>query len=70
MNRRLLLRAPQAPGPSTVFAPTHEAFQAVPATTLEELASDPAGLKDLVSHHVLAAKLTAAQVQSGNAKTR
>ncbi len=39
-------------GPYTVFAPTNEAFKAVPAKTMDEL-KDPARLKAVLSHHVL-----------------
>lgn len=59
----------KAAGPYTVFAPTNDAFQAVPAKTMDELAKDPARLKDVLNYHVLPAKLTAAQVKPGNVKT-
>lgn len=56
-------------GPFTVFAPTNEAFQAVPAKTLDELGQDPARLKAVLSYHVLPSRLAAADVHNGNAKT-
>lgn len=59
----------KAAGPYTVFAPTNEAFKAVPAKTLDELSKDPAKLKDVLAYHVLPAKVTAAEVKPGNAKT-
>lgn len=59
----------KAAGPYTVFAPTNEAFKAMPAKTLDELAQDPARLKAVLAYHVLPAKVTAAEVKSGNAKT-
>jgi uncharacterized surface protein with fasciclin (FAS1) repeats len=59
----------QGAGPYTVFAPTNDAFKAVPAKTLDELAKDPAKLKDVLSYHVLPAKLVAADVKNSNAKT-
>lgn len=59
----------KAAGPITVFAPTNEAFQAVPAKTMDELGKDPAKLKNVLNYHVLPAKLTAAQVKNGNVKT-
>jgi len=59
----------KAGGPYTVFAPTNEAFQGVPARTMDELAKDPARLKEVLAYHVLPAKLTAAQVKPGNVKT-
>lgn len=47
----------------TVFAPNNEAFKALPAKTLEELASNPARLKDVLSYHVVAGKLAAADIK-------
>lgn len=58
-----------AAGPYTLFAPTNEAFSAVPAKTLDELAKDPARLKAVLSYHLVAGKVTAAQVKNGNVKT-
>lgn len=56
-------------GPYTVFAPTNEAFAAVPAKTMDELAMDSARLKEVLSYHVLPARVMAAEVKTGNAKT-
>ena len=56
-------------GPFTVFAPTNEAFSKVPAATLQTLANDPAKLKDVLTYHVLPAKIMAADVKNGNSKT-
>lgn len=39
-------------GPITVFAPTDEAFKAVPAATLDKLGKDPELLKATLSYHV------------------
>lgn len=58
----------KASGPYTVFAPTNEAFKAVPAKTMDEL-KNPARLKEVLNYHVLPARLTAAQVKPGNVKT-
>ena len=58
----------KASGPYTVFAPTNEAFKAVPARTMDEL-KNPARLKEVLNYHVLPARLTAAQVKPGNVKT-
>ncbi len=55
-------------GPYTVFAPTNEAFKAVPARTMDEL-KDPARLKAVLSYHVLPARMTAADIRIGNVKT-
>lgn len=59
----------QGAGPYTVFAPNNDAFKAVPAKTLDELGKDPARLKAVLSYHVLPARVAAADVKPGNAKT-
>lgn len=59
----------RGPGPFTVFAPTNDAFKAVPAKTLDALAKDPALLKSVLSYHVIAGKVAAADVKNGPAKT-
>lgn len=59
----------KATGPYTLFAPTNEAFKAVPAKTMDELAHNPAKLKDVLSYHILPGKLMAADVTNSNAKT-
>jgi len=59
----------KAAGPYTVFAPTNEAFAAVPARTMQELAADPARLKSVLSYHVLPERMTAAGVKNGSART-
>lgn len=56
-------------GPFTVFAPTNDAFKAVPAKTMEALSKDAAALKGVLTYHVLASKITAADVKSGKVKT-
>lgn len=56
-------------GPFTVFAPTNEAFKAVPAKTMVELAADKDQLKRVLAYHVLPAKSAAADVKAGNMKT-
>jgi len=59
----------KAAGPYTVFAPTNEAFKAVPAKTMDELAHDPAKLKAVLSYHVVPGRMMAAEVKNGHAKT-
>lgn len=59
----------KAAGPFTVFAPTNDAFKAVPAKTMDELANNPARLRDVLNYHVLPARMTAADVKPGTAKT-
>ena len=56
-------------GPFTVFAPTDEAFKAVPAATLDALAKDKERLKAVLSYHVIAGQMMAADVKNGAAKT-
>lgn len=56
-------------GPFTVFAPTNDAFKAVPAKTMESLGKDPAALKGVLTFHVVAAKAMAADVKNGKVKT-
>ncbi|MFY9514179.1 MAG: fasciclin domain-containing protein [Rubrivivax sp.] len=59
----------RGPGPYTVFAPSDEAFKAVPAKTMQELAANKELLKSVLSYHVLPGKVTAAEVKNGNVKT-
>ncbi len=59
----------RGPGPFTVFAPTDEAFKAVPAKTLEDLAKDKDRLRAVLTYHVLPGKVMAADVKTGNVKT-
>lgn len=59
----------KAAGPYTVFAPTNDAFAAVPAKTLDELGKNPEQLKAVLTYHVLPAKVMAADVKTSNAKT-
>jgi uncharacterized surface protein with fasciclin (FAS1) repeats len=56
-------------GPFTVFAPTNDAFKAVPAKTLDELAQDPAKLKAVLTYHVIPARITSADVKTSSVKT-
>lgn len=56
-------------GPYTVFAPSDEAFKAVPAKTLAELAANKEQLKAVLTYHVVPGKVTAAEVKTGNVKT-
>jgi uncharacterized surface protein with fasciclin (FAS1) repeats len=52
----------KGPGPFTVFAPTDEAFAALPAGTLDGLLKDPAKLKDILLYHVVSGKVMADEV--------
>lgn len=55
-------------GPFTVFAPSNEAFKLVPAKTMDDLAKNPEKLKDVLGLHIIAQKLTAADVKNSNLK--
>jgi uncharacterized surface protein with fasciclin (FAS1) repeats len=49
-------------GPFTVFAPTDEAFAKLPAGTLEALLADKEKLTAVLTYHVVAGKVMAADV--------
>jgi len=50
-------------GPYTVFAPSDAAFAKLPAGTVDTLLKDPKGkLSDILKYHVVAGKVTAADV--------
>ncbi len=49
-------------GPFTVFAPTDAAFQKLPSGTVESLLKDKAQLTKILTYHVVAGKVTAADV--------
>lgn len=59
----------RAAGPYTVFAPSDEAFKAVPPATMKELAGNKELLKSVLSYHVVPGKVTAADVKNGNVRT-
>ncbi|UCC87187.1 MAG: fasciclin domain-containing protein [Anaerolineales bacterium] len=50
----------QGEGPFTVFAPTDEAFEALPEGTLDALLEDKVALTDLLLYHVIPGKVLAA----------
>ena len=64
-----LLETLQGAGPFTVFAPTNDAFKAVPAKTMELLAKDPVALKYVLTFHVVPGKALAVSVKNGKVKT-
>jgi uncharacterized surface protein with fasciclin (FAS1) repeats len=50
-------------GPFTVFAPTDDAFSALPAGTLDTLLEDPSGaLADVLTYHVVEGEVQSADV--------
>lgn len=56
-------------GPFTVFAPTDEAFAKLPTGTLDALLRDKGKLRAVLTYHVVPAKVMAADVKTGPAKT-
>ena len=53
-------------GPFTVFAPTDEAFAALPEGTLKKLLADPEGeLKQILLYHVVAGKVMSTDLKDG-----
>lgn len=59
-----LVDALKSEGPLTVFAPTDEAFAALPAGTVEALLQDIDALTAILIYHVVPGAVTAAQVVS------
>ncbi len=59
----------KAAGPYTVFAPTNDAFKAVPAATMDDLSKHPEKLKAVLSYHVVMGMTPAAAVKNGNVKS-
>jgi uncharacterized surface protein with fasciclin (FAS1) repeats len=57
-----LIETLKGKGPFTVFAPTDEAFAKLPAGTLEALLKDKAKLTAILTYHVVAGKVMAADV--------
>ena len=57
-----LVETLQGKGPFTVFAPTDEAFAALPAGTLDGLLKDPEALKKILLYHVVSGEVTADKV--------
>ncbi len=56
-------------GPFTVFAPSNDAFKAVPAKTMDDLAQHPEKLKAMLTFHVIPGKMMAADVKNSDVKT-
>ena len=56
-------------GPFTVFAPTDEAFAKIPKADLDALLKDKAKLTSVLTYHVGADKVMAADVKAGKVKT-
>ena len=57
-----LIETLQGAGPFTVFAPTDAAFAKLPAGTLESLLGDKEQLTSILTYHVVAGKVMAADI--------
>ena len=64
-----LVETLKGPGPFTVFAPTDAAFAKVPKAQLDALLADKAKLTQVLTYHVVAGKVMAADVKAGKVKT-
>ena len=64
-----LVDALKSPGPFTVFAPTDAAFAKIPKETLDALLADKAKLAAVLTYHVVAGRVMAADVKAGTVKT-
>ncbi|MFQ6546678.1 fasciclin domain-containing protein [Aestuariibius sp. 2305UL40-4] len=56
-------------GPFTVFAPTDEAFAALPEGTLEQLLANPDQLAAILTYHVVAGSVESTQLEDGMTPT-
>ncbi|HEY7470297.1 MAG TPA: fasciclin domain-containing protein [Acidimicrobiia bacterium] len=56
-------------GPFTVFAPTDEAFAALPEGTVEGLLEDPEALSNILLYHVVSGEVTSDQVVTMDSAT-
>jgi uncharacterized surface protein with fasciclin (FAS1) repeats len=59
----------KGPGPFTVFAPMDDAFAKLPAGTVESLLKDIPKLTAILTYHVVAGKVMAADVMTLDGKT-
>lgn len=57
-----LVETLKSAGPFTVFAPTDEAFKALPEGTLESLLADKTALKNVLLYHVVSGAVMASDV--------
>src|SRR5512138_436376 len=57
-----LVETLKSPGPFTVFAPTDDAFAKLPQGTVDNLLKDIPRLKSILTYHVVAGKVTSADV--------
>ena len=60
-----LVETQKGEGPFTVFAPTDEAFAALPEGTVEGLLADPEALAAILTYHVVAGKVMSGDLSDG-----
>ncbi len=60
-----LVETLKSEGPFTVFAPTDEAFAALPEGTVEGLLADPAALAAVLTYHVIAGEVMSSALTEG-----
>lgn len=60
----------KGPGPFTVLIPSEEAFAKLPAGKLDALWKDKSALKDVLLYHLIAGRLTVADLSKMNGKAR
>jgi uncharacterized surface protein with fasciclin (FAS1) repeats len=58
-----------AAGPLTVFAPSDDAFKAVPAATLDKLSRDPEFLKAVLNQHLVPGLVKSSQIEGSQTLT-
>ena len=64
-----LVKALEGAGPFTVFAPTNEAFAAVPKADLDALLANPEKLKAVLLYHVVSGDIASDKIKPGMVKT-
>jgi uncharacterized surface protein with fasciclin (FAS1) repeats len=69
INEAGLAETLRGAGPYTLFAPSDDAFKAVPAATMAQLAANKDLLKQVLTFHVLPGKLMAAELTVASVKT-
>jgi len=69
LNSSGLAQTLSGTGPFTVFAPDDNAFKAAPAKVIEELKQNPDKLREVLTFHVVPAKITSADAKNGKVKS-
>jgi uncharacterized surface protein with fasciclin (FAS1) repeats len=65
-----LLETLKGPGPFTVLAPSDEAFAKLPKASLDALFANKSALRNVLLYHVIAGRLTAANLSTMSGKSR